>query len=120
MPAQNFIDDLKALGYEPEVLSENRIAFSYVVPEGKFKDQTIKLGFEIPTDWNLTPPSGPHISPRLLPIKADAAGHPERVAESPNFGQEWEYWSRPYPNWPNSRRTVKEYMKYIRHLFETQ
>lgn len=119
MGLADFISGLKELGYEVEDLGRNRIAFRYEIPFGRFKAKEIKLGFQVPPDFNLTPPSGPHISPHLLPINTGAPHHPERVHNS-DFGQEWQYWSRPFPEWAKSARTVKEYMRYIRHLFETQ
>jgi hypothetical protein len=122
MSIQEFIIELKILGYNAEVLNENRIVFDYSITEGKFAGQTVKLGLEIPPDWSLNPPGGLHVLPKILPINPNATGHPERVVESPNFGPEWEYWSRPYPpgEWPKSKRTVKDYLRHIRHLFFTQ
>lgn len=119
MGLADFISGLKELGYQVEDLGRNRIAFRYEIPCGRFKAKEIKLGFQVPPDFNLTPPSGPHISPHLLPINTGAPRHPQRVHNS-DFGQEWQYWSRPFPEWAKSARTVKEYMRYIRHLFETQ
>lgn len=119
MGVPEFMKGLEDLGHQARQLEGNRIEFKYYVPCGRFMGQEIKLGFEIPADFPLTPPSGPHISPHLLPLNPSAPGHPERVAGSP-FGSEWQYWSRPFPNWANTGRTVKTYMAYIRHLFNTQ
>lgn len=116
---QKFTDGLKDLGYEVEDKGDSRIAFDYMITEGRFKDRKIKIGFEIPTDFEANPPSGPHISPRLLPINPGGSSHNERAHESPNFGTEWEYLSRPFPNWPKTKRTVKEYMRHIKHLLDT-
>lgn len=119
MGLADFINQLKELGYAVEELGDDKIAFSYAIPCGRFKGQEIKLGFHVPLDFPLTPPSGPHISPCLLPINENAPAHPARVANS-NFGGAWQYWSRPFPNWSKTSKTAKEYMRYIRHLFETQ
>ena len=119
MNPSSFIDQLKNLGYDDAVLDGNRVRFTYEVMSGKFKDQKITVGFEVPQDFPLTPPTGPHITPRILPLNPGANGHPERVAESP-FGQEWEYWSRPFTAWQDTKKTVEVYMNYIFHLFETQ
>ncbi|VVB84927.1 Uncharacterised protein [uncultured archaeon] len=120
MNLSNFLEQLKALGYNDAMLEGNRVKFTYQVMSGRFKDKTITMGFEIPQDFPLTPPSGPHISPRVLPLNPSAATHPERVAESP-FGPEWEYWSRPFNDWQNTNKTVEAYMtRHIFHLFETQ
>ncbi len=119
MGLADFINQLKELGYAVEELGGDKIVFCYVITCGRFKGQEIKLGFHVPADFPFTPPSGPHIYPYLLPINESAPAHPARVAKS-DFGDDWQYWSRPFPNWPNTNKTVKDYMRYIRHLFETQ
>ncbi len=102
MAYAEFVKELGALlGHPPTELGSNRIAFEYVVPAGKFKDTKVTLGLEIPGDFPNTPPGGPHIKPRILPLNPSAPGHPERVASSA-FGDEWEYWSRPYQDWAES------------------
>jgi len=116
----DFIQQLRDQGYNVEELSDGKIAFDYQVQFGRFLNQTIKLGFIVPGDFPLNPPSGPHISPRLLPINAEAGNHPlGGVHESSGFGTDWEYWSRPYPNWANTDRSAKTYMRYIEHLLQT-
>lgn len=120
MARQDFIDQLRALGYAAEERGENRIAFPYTIPLGKFADQEISLGFQVGDDFPLNPPSGPHVSPRLLPLNTATNVHPAGgVHESP-FGPEWEYWSRPFPDWNRTDRTVRTYLAHIRHLFDTQ
>ena len=67
MAAEDFVGQLKELGYEPELLAPDKVAFPYVIPCGKFADQKIRLGFVIPPDFDLTPPSGPHLT---RPVRA--------------------------------------------------
>ncbi len=119
MGKADFISQLTELGYVVEQLSDNKIAFQYEVPVGRFKGQKIKLGFDVPLDFPLTPPSGPHLSPHLLPINEAAPAHPTRVHMSP-FGNDWQYWSRPFKKWAETNKEGRDYMRYIRHLFETQ
>lgn len=119
MGKDKFIEELKNLGYEVQDKGDNRVAIDYLIANGRFKDTKIKIGFEIPTDFEVTPPSGPHISPRLLAINPNGPNHNERAHESANFGSDWEYLSRPFPNWKNTKRTVKEYLRYVKHLLET-
>ena len=95
------------------------MVIEYVVPGGRFVDQKVKLGFEVPPDFTRTPPGGPHVSPRLLPINPGAPDHPNRAAESPAFGADWEYWSRPYSGKWRGREGVSEYLAHIDHLFMT-
>ncbi len=122
MSRQDFITGLGAMEYEVEVRDEGRLVFEYLVPVGKFEGQRVKLGFEVQDDFPLNPPGGPHVSPRLQPIHAqNDIPHPlGAVHESPKFGEEWQYWSRPFPNWPGTDRSVKAYMIHIYRLFASQ
>jgi hypothetical protein len=120
MARQDFVTQLTDMGFYIEEHGNDRLSFPYQVPAGKFQGQSIRLGFEVHEDFPLSPPSGPHVSPRLLPINTTSKEHPlGGVHESP-FGAEWEYWSRPHPNWSGTDHTVKAYMIHIRKLFETQ
>ena len=122
MSRQDFIDQLRELKHHVEVLDGERIVLNYTIPVGKFVGQTIKLGFVVQEDFPLNPPaSGPHISPRLLPIHPEQTPHPDGgVHESDRFGSEFEYWSRPHNDWAKTDRSAKAYMAFIRRLFETQ
>ena len=122
MARTDFIAQLRMMGFAVEEKEGNRITFPYRIPVGRFANQEIILGFEVGDDFPANPPSGPHISPRLLPINTGSKpGHPSgAVHESPNFGPEWEYWSRPFHGWQKTDRTVKAYMRHILHLFDTQ
>jgi hypothetical protein len=119
---ESFNAGLKELGYEVEDRGENRIAFPYVIGAGRFNGQTIKVGLEIPTDFNVTCPTGPHISPRLIPINTGAMGN-ERAVESANFGPEWQYMSRPFgeqqQGWNRTNKSVKAYLRHIKRILET-
>lgn len=118
MAAEDFIQGLKTLGYNVQFYSEsqNKVFFEWTIPSGRFSGQIIKLGFEANPDFPLNPPHGPHFSPKLLPINTDVKEHPDRVHKS-SFGPEWAHWSRPFPDWAESDRSVKQYMRYIEHLF---
>ena len=115
----DFVNQLRELGYAVEELGADKILFPYEIPVGRFKGQKIRLGFHVPADFPLSPPSGPHLAPHLLPINSGAPGHPARVADS-DFGPDWQYWSRPFQKWAETNKTARGYMRYIRHLFETQ
>jgi hypothetical protein len=116
----DFVAELAGLGYELTRYDGGRISFSYVIPTGARAGETISLGLTVPGDSPLSCPGGPVIRPRLLPLNPDAsAGHPMgAVHESPEFGEEWEYLSRPYPGWHDSNRTASAYLAHIAHLFE--
>jgi hypothetical protein len=127
---KDFIEQLEAMGYNVQERGENRLAFTYVVPIGRFADQQILLGLVVNDDFPVNPPSGPHVSPRLLPLHPGSdLPHPQGgVHESPfdapvNGGpktEQWEYWSRPFHGWAATDRTVRAYMTHIRSLFASQ
>lgn len=120
MAKQDFINQLTSLGYKVEDLGSNKIEFKYAIPIGRLADQEIKLGFLIQDDFPANPPSGPHVSPRLLPINPQSGTHPNcGIHESEQFGPEWEYWSRPFPDWGRTDHTARTYMAFVRRLFET-
>ena len=118
MPKEDFVRQLNQMGYEVDDLGGNHIAFQCEIPCGKMAGQKIKLGFDVPQDFPLTPPPGPHVSPRLLPNQSGGTHPTGGIHDSP-FGPEWQYWSRPISHWSNTKRTVKDVMAHIWHLFDT-
>jgi hypothetical protein len=117
MSQQAFIDELWALGHDVQVRG-NLASFPYVIPLGRFQGQAITLGFEVPGDYPLTCPGGPHMAPRLLPMN-NRGEHPNgKILDSGPFGTDWQYWSRPFPEWSETKKTAKEYMAHIRHLLD--
>lgn len=120
-----FVDGLIAMGYEPELVSDaqDHVMFDFVVPLGKYTGQTVKLGFIVPVDFPLSIPSGPHVSPSILPLKAEAGPHPSHGVHENRFtsdGTDWQYWSRPFNEWNQRKKTVEAYMGHILRLWETQ
>jgi hypothetical protein len=117
-----FIEGLKQLGYSPDNLDGSKISFSYTIKAGRFKDQVITVGIEVPADFNVTCPTGPHIKPRLIPINTQGAGN-NRSADSPQFGSDWQYLSRPFVDqsegWNRTTRDVKAYLRHIKRILET-
>lgn len=120
MGTDGFITELRKLGYETLDRDGGLIVFDYVVEVGPLTGEAVKIAVQVPPDWPATPPGGPIVSPRLLPISSDAsAGHPYgAVHEAPQLGPDWEYWSRPFPAWAQTERSVGAYMCHIRHLFD--
>jgi hypothetical protein len=117
MSQQNFIDELKARGHDVHV-RDNLVTFRYVVPLGRFESQAITLGFEVPGDYPLTCPSGPHVTPCLLPMNGNGEHPLGKILESKQFGAEWQYWSRPFLEWNKTKKNAKEYLAHVRHLFD--
>jgi len=122
-----FISGLAALGYSPQVLNNmpDHIFFNYPVEVGRFNGQTVRLGFVVPPDFPTIPPGGPHVSPHIQPIHIQGdLPHPHGgVHQSNDFrqvGGDWQYWSRPCPDWAERKKTVASYMAHIWRLWETQ
>ena len=108
---EDFLSQLTALGFKPRALPGNRVAFDYAIELGSRRGQQIQLGFTVPPDFPTTPPGGPLVSPPL--------GHPGGAFQAvADLEGQWEYWSRPFPNWQGGNRTVRAYMAHIRHLFQ--
>ena len=103
-----FARELEALGFAVTQQSDFLI-FSFTVPLGARVGEVVRLGLQIPGDFPATPPPGPHICPRIH--------HPSGAAHSSPLGTEWTYWSRPFPNWPRTDRTVSAYLSHVRALF---
>lgn len=117
-----FIDELKQLGCHPEDKGDNRVAFAHVIAEGNFATRTITVGVDVPPDFPVTPPTGPHILPRLIPMNPSGAGN-DRSADSPQFGSDWQYLSRPFRDaqngWNRTTRNVKAYLRHVRYILNT-
>jgi hypothetical protein len=123
-----FIEGLGQLGYEAQTLPglADHIFFNYPVEVGSRAGQTVRLGFVVPQDFPNIPPAGPHVSPHIQSIHPSSdKPHPAGgVHQSPDFqrlaGGDWQYWSRPFQDWAQRKRTVTTYMGHIWRLWETQ
>jgi len=121
MAVADFVKQLRDMGFDVTELPDNRVSFPYTVEIGKFEGQEIAVGFVVPPDFPLNPPTGPHIKPRLLPINTAQGLHPlAGVHETSQFGSEWQYWSRPMHHWSTCEKTARDVMRHLRRLFETQ
>jgi hypothetical protein len=129
---EGFLLGLRQLGYEPEIVpgTTDHVRFRYKVESGKYAGKSVWLGLIVPGDFPMTPPSGPHVSPRIHPLNPGGA-HPTggiHVQHSQQFAardkQEWQYWSRPFDNpidqWGKTKKTVAVYMNYIWRLWDSQ
>lgn len=123
MAVEDFAKQLREMGYDVTEYPGGCVSFPYTIEIGKFEGQEIALGFIVPPDFPLSPPTGPHVKPRLLPINPTQGSHPAsgvHEAQSAQFGAQWQYWSRPMHHWANTPRTAADVMRHIRRLFETQ
>jgi hypothetical protein len=120
MGPADFTAQLQAMGYS--VRSEDKegfVSFAYTPPLGKFAGRELRIAYQPPGDFPLTPPPGPHVSPRLLAIQSGGVHPSGGIHESP-LGDAWHYWSRPMSHWPQSSRTARDVIAHLNHLFETQ
>src|SRR5262245_4593733 len=100
MARKDFIKQLEELGYTLEERGHGLLAFRYTIELGKFAGQEILLGLMVSDDFPATPPTGPNVSPELLPQNTICRTHPEGgIHPSWHFGKGWQYWSRPFYNW---------------------
>jgi hypothetical protein len=104
-----FIQDLRDLGLDVAVRGGIAV-FPYTISLGSRIGEQIQLGLQIPGDWPLSPPPGPHVSP---PIQ-----HPDGQVHPSPLGDDWRYWSRPAHHWAQTNRTAEDYMAHIRALFD--
>ena len=107
-PVDDFANQLSARGLDVTVVGDF-ITFPFTVPVGGLTGQEIRLGIQVPGDFPASPPPGPHVSPRR--------GHPGGAVLDSPLGAEWEYWSRPFQDWPATSRTAEEYLAHVRTLF---
>lgn len=127
MPAAEFIQELRELGYKVDdsplpQLQGNVIArFPFQIPLGTHAGEEITLGFLVPPDYPMTCPSGPYISSMVLPLNTSTSEPPYGGVSdaSSTFGTDWQYWSRPFQEngWSKSERNARAYMRHIKHLF---
>jgi hypothetical protein len=111
---------LEELGFEVTDHGENRLSFRYRIGAGRFENTEVDVGIDVPPDFDVTCPTGPHIKPRLIPLSS--ANDSTRAADS-SFGSDWEYLSRPFSEnqqgWNRVTRGVKAYIRHIRRILET-
>lgn len=123
-----FVQGLIGLGYKPASLpgKPDHVVIDYEVESGRFRGTKVKHGFVVPADFPLTAPSGPHVSPHIHPLKSDGqhptgAVHASQAAPFQEaLGDAWQYWSRPFTDWANSKKTVASYMSHIWRLWDSQ
>ena len=115
--------ELEELGYEVLVV-DNFAVFEYTVDIGPLDGLEIRVGLD-GSGHPHSPPSGPFVSPHLLPLRPDGspaprggvhdgAGRGFPLADEGN----WQYWSRPFNEWTQHGRTAKAYVEiHLRRLF---
>ncbi len=120
-----FAEQLRAAGMRVGELGDEHVMIpGYRVPDGKFEGLVVDIGIVVPSDFPLSPPSGPHVHKLIHANRSDGPhprGHIHRSAKhSKHFGDGWQYWSRPHPNWTSGARNAIRYMEHVRALWESQ
>jgi hypothetical protein len=116
---QQFVDELKVLGYAPEDRGDGRICFPFSIPVGRHAGRDVMLGFVVGDDFPLNSPGGPHFSPHLLPINTNGGAHPYASVHQSPFGEGWQYWSRPIAHWQQTKKRVLDVVAHVLRLLET-
>ncbi len=120
-----FAEQLRATGMEVEELDDEHVMIpGYRVPDGKFEGLVVDIGIVVPPDFPLSPPSGPHVH-KLIHANRPSGPHPRghihpSNEHSKHFCDDWQYWSRPHPNWASGARNAVRYMEHVRALWESQ
>ena len=106
--ADEFERQARDLGLSDVVRAGNRVTFTLDIPDGSFAGETRRIGAEVPEDFPITAPPGPHINPATV--------HTGGAVHASSFGTDWAYWSRPAQNWV-SNRSVQAWIRHVRSLF---
>ena len=120
-----FAKQLRDAEFDVVELGDDHIMIpEYRVPVGKFEGLQVDLGIVVPLDFSLSPPSGPHVHKLIHENRSDGP-HPDghihpSSKHSKHFGDGWQYWSRPHPNWTSSGRNAVRYMEHVSALWESQ
>lgn len=115
---EKFIAGLVELGILYEDHGGEKISFPYNITDGTFAGKEVRIGIVVPANFDIEPPHGPHVQPRLLPTNSSSSDHKVRVHDS-EFGQEWMQLSRPHQHWAKTKRTVEIYYHYAGWLLNT-
>jgi len=121
-----FVEQLKACGYQIREPFTGFIVIDYKIDVGKLFGTDVDLGFYKIDSFPDIPPGGPIFGKPLIPFNNTINTHPTggihhvpaAFPELP-LGAEWQYWSRPCNGWAKTDKTVETYLSHIRHLLDT-
>ncbi len=106
--AETFAEEARSLGLSDVAVEGTWVKFDLAIPVGRFGGETRRIAAEVPPDFPLNPPPGPHVSPPTT--------HPAGAVHASPLGTEWVYWSRPAQGWA-ADRSVKAWLRHVRSLF---
>jgi len=126
MAKDDFIAQLQARGYNVREPFPGFIVIDYKIDIGSFIGEVVQLGFCRIDSFPDIPPGGPNFNRHLKPFNNTIRTHPDGgIHYSKNafpdigMGNEWQYWSRPFPAWEKTDRSVDTYFAHLRHLLDT-
>jgi len=108
----DFINQLTALGFQTQELNHNVVSVKYTVPVGRNKGKEVLLGFPVQDDYPMNCPAGLHFNASGI---TDWREPTQNVSDSP-LGSGWRYWSRRFPDWNRTDRTVKTFLAHVRNV----
>lgn len=111
----DFISELNALGYEAHEESNGMVVFNYTIPVGKNIGKILNVGFQIGEDFPMNCPHGPHFESGII----EGWFEPKENIHASPLGDGWRHWSRPFPDWNRTQRTVKVYFAHIRNVLNS-
>ena len=118
MAADTVVKELRELKYDPILYPNGFVGFKYTIPHGRFRNQEVEIVLEVKQFPDI-PPSGPYIKPYLLPITGNAGTHPFGGIHQRNIPSvEFQYWSRPFPEWDKTDKNMQVYLAFLRTLFD--
>lgn len=109
----DFINQLKVLGFEPRELSHQIIVIDYEIPVGINRGKKALLGFPVNDSFPMNCPAGLH----FRSLEDEWYTPTQNVHNSP-LGNEWKYWSRRFPDWNRTDRSVKTFMTHVRNILK--
>jgi hypothetical protein len=108
----DFINQLNALGYSTQELSNSFVVFEYAIPIGRNSNKLVDIAFQVTNDFPMNCPPGPHFKS----IGIEGWCEPRNNIHASPLGNDWRYWSRPFPDWNRTERSAKSYMAHIKNL----
>jgi len=115
MARVDFINQLDALGYTTQEEANGMVMFTYAIPLGKNIGKKLRVALQVGNDFPMNCPPGPHFESRNI----EGWVEPGTNIHGSPLGTDWRYWSRPFPDWNRTEKTVKVYLAHIKNLLTT-
>lgn len=104
----DLLDQLRRLGYEPELVND-RVIFDLEVHTGQCEGKTIRVGLDVPDNW---PSAATHWIHVEGPFTDGGNVHPSEI------GSAWRKFSRPMNEWRATDRDARTLVGHLHRVFE--